>query len=502
MGSLQFHQVRTRFAPSPTGHLHLGNVHTALFAWLFARNAGGTFLVRFEDTDLERLIPGAEEAILEDLRWLGLDWDEGPDLGGAYGPYRQSERGDHYARAAARLLEAGHAYHCFCTPEELAERRAAALARGEPPRYDGRCRRLSRAEAARRRQELAAAGRQPALRFRLPDEEREIVIQDLIHGPTTFHTRDLDDFLLVRPNGVPLYNFAVVVDDWTMAITHVIRAEEHLSNTPRQVLLFEALGAPVPAFAHLPMLLGPGHRKLSKREQATTLRQYRDEGYLPEALLNYLALLGWSAPSGREFLSKQELVEAFTLDRVGKSAAVFDRERLAWLNREYLRQLGADDLWLRLCPFLEACGAPLIGAEEERERLRRAMQVFRGEVSTLAALARELQPYLRARRLVPEGEAAQLLLGADVPTVLARAEAILRLVPEEEWQPERLSVVLHRLPSELGWGVGKVFRPLRAALTGRSSGPELPVVLWLLGKELTLARLGAYNQVVSEDRAE
>lgn len=485
-------RVRTRFAPSPTGHLHLGNAHTALFAWLFARRNGGQFVVRFEDTDVERLVPGAEEEILEDLRWLGLDWDEGPDRGGPCGPYRQSDRLPLYAEAARRLVEAGAAYECFCSAEELAERRAAALSRGEPPRYDGRCRNLPPAERDRRRAELAATGRRPALRFRLPEEDREIVVRDLVHGTTVFHTRDLDDFLLVRPDGLPLYNFAVVVDDWSMGITHVLRGEEHLSNTPRQLLLFAALGAEAPAFAHLPMLMGPGRRKLSKREQAVALREYRTEGYLPEALLNFLALLGWSDPAGRAVLTPDELVQAFSLDRVGKAGAVFDPEQLAWLNRQHLRGLTPGGLWERLLPFVEPPeGLPWPPPEPERQRLENAAAVLREDVSTLSALAQALHPYLGAARPLSEPEADRLVQAEAVSAVLDRASAALGQLSELDWRPEPLSEVLHRLPAELGLRPGQVFRPLRATLTGRTSGPELPVAIWLLGRSLTLARLAA-----------
>jgi glutamyl-tRNA synthetase len=497
-------EVRTRFAPSPTGELHLGNVHTALFAWLFARRHGGRFVVRFEDTDLERQVPGAEQAILADLRWLGLDWDEGPDGGGPFGPYRQSERAAFYARAAEQLLTEGRAYECFCTPEELTERRASALEAGEPPHYDGRCRHLSPAEASRRRASLAAAGRRPVLRFRLPEGDRELVVEDLIHGPTVFHTRDLDDFVLVRPNGTPLYNFAVVVDDAAMAITHVLRGEEHLPNTPRQLLLFEALGMAVPAFAHLPMLLGPGRRKLSKREQAVSLRQYREEGYLPEALLNYLTLLGWSDPEGRELLTAADLRAGFSLERVSRAGAVFDPEQLTWLNREHLRRLAPGELWARLRPFLERATDPVRG--EEADRLRTAVEALRLETTTLAGLAGLLAPF---RDPAPEAEpeAARLLEGEAVPAILAATGTALGLLPPEGWQPERLAEALHRLPEALGLAAGKVFRPLRAALTGRASGPELPVTLALLGRDLSLARLdrvlsGGYNQAKGKDRAE
>lgn len=500
MESLAAGRVRTRFAPSPTGRLHLGNVHTALFAWLYARRQGGDFVLRFEDTDLEREVHGSEQAILKDLRWLGLDWDEGPDCGGPYGPYRQSDRSAYYAQAAEQLREAGLAYECFCTADELAERRAEALSRGEPPRYDGRCRDLSLAERRRKAEELKALGRRPGLRFRLPAEDREIVVDDVIYGPTRFHTRDLDDFLLVRPSGLPLYNFAVVVDDWTMAISHVIRGEEHLPNTPRQILLFEALGAAVPVFAHVPMLMGPGRRKLSKREQATTLEEYRDQGFLPEALLNYLALLGWSDPAGRELLSRQDLEESFALERVGRSAAVFDPERLGWMNREYLRRLAPDELWARLGPFLRLPEG-VLADEGTSGRLRRVAAALREEAPTLAALGEAVLPYAPTP-LGMEREAERLLSAEHVPGVVSRAASRLASLSGAEWRPEVLGEVLHQLPAELGLGVGKVFRPLRAVLTGRTSGPELPVMVSLLGRELTLERLDAYNRFKGDDRAE
>lgn len=481
--------VRTRFAPSPTGELHLGNVHTALFAWAYARRAGGSFVVRFEDTDAERLVPGAEEAILGDLRWLGLDWDEGPDRGGPYGPYRQTERLDLYAEAAGRLLAEGRAYHCFCSAEDLARRREEALRRGEPPRYDGRCRDLPAEEVHRRLAALEAAGERPALRFRLPDERRELVVDDLVHGPTAFDLADLDDFLLVRPTGMPLYNFAVVVDDASMAITHVIRAEEHLSNTPRQVLLFEALGAPVPRFAHLPMLLGPGRRKLSKREAATALGQYREAGYLPQAVLNFLALLGWSDPEGREFLSAAELCARFSLDRVGRSAGIFDPERLRWMNREYLRRLTPEALWAALCPFLARRGH--LAGDSGEERLRAAAFALREEAGDLVELAELLDPFWPGPSPAPDAEAAKALASEAAGPALRAAGTLLADLAEGEWSRPVLNERLHALPPVLGLGPGKVFRPLRAALTGRTSGPELALVLWLLGRDLALARLGS-----------
>ncbi|MBE3575202.1 MAG: glutamate--tRNA ligase, partial [Firmicutes bacterium] len=312
--------VRVRFAPSPTGYLHIGNVHTALFSWLFARHNGGRFVLRIEDTDVDRSEARYEAAILDELRWLGLDWDEGVDKGGPYGPYRQSERLELYAQYAQRLLDTGHAYWCYCTREEIEAQRDAALRAGRAPRYNGHCRRLSEAERRRREQ----AGIKPVLRFRVPDTGGDIVVEDLIRGPIRFSLADLDDFVLVRSNGVPLYNLAVTVDDLTMRITHIIRAEEHLSNTPRQILIYQALGEAPPVFAHVSMLLGPDRTKLSKRHGAASISEFRGQGYLPEAILNYLALLGWTPPGGQEILSVPEIIRQFDLGRVSHSPAVFD----------------------------------------------------------------------------------------------------------------------------------------------------------------------------------
>ena len=332
--------MRVRFAPSPTGHLHVGNARTALFNWLLARGSDGTFILRIEDTDVERSTRESEAAIIGDLRWLGLDWDEGPDIGGPHGPYRQSERLHVYQSYAKELLADGHAYYCFCSTAQLEAERQGALASGRPARYAGTCRRLTREQAEAR----VAAGERPAIRFRIP-EDRDVVFTDLVRGDVRFQTDVIGDPVIVRADGHPAYNFAVVVDDALMEVTHVMRGEDHISNTPRQILLYEALGFAPPAFAHLALVMGPDHSPLSKRHGATSVAEFRSKGYLPEALVNYLALIGWSPRDAgaasdehaSELLPADELARRFSLDAVGHSAGVFDEEKLAWVNRHYLK---------------------------------------------------------------------------------------------------------------------------------------------------------------------
>src|SRR5712692_7277056 len=324
--------MRVRFAPSPTGRLHVGNARTALFNWLLARGHGGTFILRVEDTDVDRSTVDSEAAILHDLRWLGLNWDEGPDIGGPRGPYRQSERLHLYGSYAMELLNAGHAYYCFCSIAQLDADRQTALAEGRPTRYAGTCRRVSREQAEAR----IAAGERPAVRFKVP-ENREVVLEDAVRGEVRFRTEVIGDPVIVRADGHPAYNFAVVVDDALMEVTDVVRGEDHLSNTPRQMLMYEALGFAPPRFAHLALVMGPDHSPLSKRHGATSVAEFRSNGYLPEALVNYLALIGWSPGGGDELLPIDELARRFSLEGVGHSAGVFDEEKLAWANRHYLK---------------------------------------------------------------------------------------------------------------------------------------------------------------------
>src|SRR5476649_1802730 len=370
--------MRVRFAPSPTGQLHVGNARTALFNWLLARGSGGTFIIRIEDTDVERSSRESEATIVRDLRWLGLDWDEGPDIGGAHGPYRQSERLHLYQSYAKELLTAKAAYHCFCSMAQLDAERQEALAEGRPTRYAGTCRRLSPEQAAAR----IAAGERPAIRFRVP-HERDVVLTDAVRGDVRFQTDVIGDPVIVRADGTPAYNFAVVVDDALMEVTHVIRGEDHISNTPRQILLYEALGFAPPIFAHLSLVMGPDHGQLSKRHGATSVAEFRAKGYLPEALVNYLALIGWSPGGGDELLPIDELARRFSLDHVGHSAGVFDEEKLAWANRHYLKIADPARLVALSLPYFEEAGVPMTPDERGIEFLASAMAIASASVDRL-----------------------------------------------------------------------------------------------------------------------
>src|SRR2546421_208353 len=370
--------MRVRFAPSPTGHLHVGNARTALFNWLLARGQGGTYIFRIEDTDADRSTRESEASIVTDLRWLGLDWDEGPDVGGPRGPYRQSERLHLYQSYATELLNAGAAYHCFCTVVQLEAERQEALAAGRPARYAGTCRRITREQAEAR----IAAGERPAIRFRVP-EERDVVFTDAVRGDVRFETDVIGDPVIVRADGHPAYNFAVVVDDALMEVTHVVRGEDHISNTPRQILLYEALGFTPPIFAHLALVLGPDHSPLSKRHGATSVGEFRSKGYLPEALVNYLALIGWSPGNDEELLPVEELARRFSLERVGHSAGVFDEEKLAWANRHYLKMSDPARIANLSVPFFQEAGVAMAPDVHGLDFLSVAMSMATASVDRL-----------------------------------------------------------------------------------------------------------------------
>lgn len=474
-------RIRARFAPSPTGLLHIGNVHTALFTWLFVRHHGGEFILRIEDTDRERSTAEYERLILEDLKWLGLDWDEGVDIGGPYGPYRQTERMQIYREYAELLLARGWAYYCYCTPEELAADRARSAALGEPPRYSGRCRNLTAAERAA----LEAEGRQPVLRFKTPPGE-VVVVKDLLRGEISFNTDDLDDFVLVRSNGVPLYNFAVTVDDLTMKITHIVRADEHISNTPRQILIYRALEAEPPEFAHVSMLLGPDRSKLSKRHGATSLREYKEKGYLPEAIFNYLATLGWSLPDDREIADREELIRLFDLSRVSRSPAVFDPEKAAWMNGVYLRQADLTVLTELALPYLREAGLLSEGAPVDLDWLQRVVDIGREGISCLSELPAAVELFFTAQPDY-DREALAILAHEGVREILRRFRD--SIATWDDFNPEAVREAMKEVPRAMGLGLGKAFKPLRVALTGRVSGPELYQVISLFGRDKVLARL-------------
>jgi glutamyl-tRNA synthetase len=460
--------VRVRFAPSPTGQLHVGNARTALFNWLVARGSGGTFVLRIEDTDAERSTRESERTMIDDLAWLGLTWDEGPDVGGPHGPYRQSDRQAHYAAAAERLAAAGRAYPCFCTPAMLDADRQDALAAGLPPKYIGRCRSLGADEIARRR----AAGERPALRFVVPPG-REVVVHDLVRGDVSFSTDVIGDPIIVRSDGSPAYNFAVVVDDGTMEISHVVRGEDHLSNTPRQVLIYEALGRTPPVFAHLALVLGPDHAPLSKRHGATSVAEFRARGYLPEALVNYLGLLGWSPGGDEEIVSLDEMARRFDVTRVGHSAAVFDLDKLAWINREYMKAAEPARLARRALPFFERDGRVGAASEAALDYVVSILPLAVGSVDRLDELSARV-----AFLFDWDAAAAAALVGAEpdgARAVAAWAEVLDGREPLVDRERFRAAAAVARERSGLKGRA--LFHPLRVAFTSESSGPDLDLAV-------------------------
>ncbi len=466
--------VRVRFAPSPTGRLHLGSARTALFNWLFARGQGGAMVLRVEDTDPERSVRALEDSILQDLRWLGLDWDEGPDVGGPHGPYRQSERGKVYREHARRLLEAGKAYPCYCTPEELEESKRRALERGHTPLYEGTCRELSQRERRLREEE----GRRPALRFRVPGGE--VAFQDLLRGRVRFPPGTLGDFIIMRSDGSAGFNFSVVVDDAAMGITHVIRGEDHLSNTARHVMLFDALACEVPVYLHHSLLMGTDGAKMSKRHGATGVGEYREMGYLAQALTNYLALLSWSPPEGREVLDAGELLRLFDIGGLSSSPAVFDRQRLDWLNGKHLRALPGDRLAAEAAPFAPAwAGHPHFALMVES---------VLDNLVTLGELPSYLEAY--AAPPPPDERAAAWLRGEAAAEVVAWAAEALQGFPLQSVEDaDGVIAGIKGHYADRGLKPKEVFMPLRVALTGRDRGPGLQYILAVLGREECLRRM-------------
>jgi nondiscriminating glutamyl-tRNA synthetase len=489
--------VRVRFAPSPTGQLHVGNARTALYNWLLARRHGGTFILRIEDTDQVRSTAASEQSILEDLRWLGLDWDEGPDIGGGAGPYRQSERLALYASHADRLLADRHAYRCFCTAEQLEADRQAALSAGHAPKYSGRCRALALSDVQAR----LANGDSSVVRFRVPDQ-RDVTFADVVRGPVTFSTDVIGDPVLLRSDGSPAYNFAVVVDDALMGVTTVVRGEDHIPNTPRQVLLYEAFGWTPPVFAHLSLVLGPDHAPLSKRHGATSVVEFRARGYLPEALVNYLALVGWSPGGGDELLPLDEMARRFSLDDVSHSAGVFDVEKLAWANRHYLKSADRARLCELSLPFLREAGqvtepdargmdwlsAVLPMATDAVDRLDqvpgRLRQIFGFDAA--AALERE---EIRAEFSTDGARAVVTALAADLATAPPLQDR------------EAFRAAAQRVRAVSGQKGKALFHPIRVALTGEAEGPELDLLVPAIDTGAELADAGLARIVSCRDRA-
>jgi nondiscriminating glutamyl-tRNA synthetase len=470
--------MRVRFAPSPTGQLHVGNARTALFNWLLARGSGGTFVLRIEDTDVERSTKESEAAILRDLRWLGLDWDEGPDAGGPCGPYRQSERLHLYESYAKELLGAGAAYYCFCSIAQLDADRQAAVAAGRPSLYPGTCRSLPPEQALAR----IGAGERPAIRFRVP-EHRDVVFTDVVRGDVRFAGDVIGDPVIVRADGHPAYNFAVVVDDALMEITHVIRGEDHISNTPRQVLLYEAMGFTPPVFAHLAMVMGPDHSPLSKRHGATSVAEFQSKGYLPEALVNYLALIGWSPRHGsgsaetNELMPIDDLARKFSLEAVGHSAGVFDEEKLAWVNRHYLKLAEPGRIAQLSIAHFNAAGIPMAPSASGLEFLAGAMAMATSSVDRLSQIPGRLKLLFDYDA---EGTLADPGIREEMNAPEARSVAVAlaeELAASPRLDRERFRAVANQVKARTGHKAKALFHPIRIVLTGRADGPELDLAI-------------------------
>jgi len=477
--------VRVRFAPSPTGYPHVGNIRTALFNWLFARRYGGSFIVRIEDTDVARKVEGAEKGILDSLRWLALDWDEGPDVGGDYGPYYQSQRLKMYKDAAEKLIEQGDAYYCYCSPERLDAMRSEQVKRKQPPGYDRHCRDLTPEERAKKEVE----GIVPVVRFKVP-LQGQTRFKDLIYGNVVFEHSTLDDFVLLKSDGYPTYHLANVVDDHAMEISHVIRAEEWVSSTPRHLLLYQALGFEPPEFVHHPMILGPDRAKLSKRHGSVSILDYRDQGYLSQTMFNFLALIGWSLDDKTEIIPRQTLVDNFSLERIGKTGAIFNREKLDWMNGVYIRSLSPDEFFEAAQPFLMsdiAAGEALI---ENEDYVREILPLVQERAKTLLEVV-ELTKFFFADGLEYD---TQMLIGKkmDAPsTISALKAAQQKLEPLKAFDTDSLEAVLRPLAPELGLKTGQLFSVLRVAVTGQTAAPPLFETMAVLGRERCLKRIAA-----------
>ncbi len=479
-------EVRVRYAPSPTGHLHIGNARTALFNYLFARHHGGKLIIRIEDTDVKRNVAGGEENQLTYLKWLGIDWDESVDVGGDYGPYRQTERLDIYRKYWEELLDKGLAYRCYCTEEELEQEREEQMARGETPRYSGKHRDLTPEQCAA----YEAEGRQASIRFRVP-EGRTYTFDDLVKGPITFQSETSGDFVIVKKDGIPTYNFAVVLDDHLMNITHVLRGEDHVSNTPRQLMIYEAFGWEPPVFGHMTLIVGENHKKLSKRDESVIqfIEQYDDLGYLPEAMFNFITLLGWSPEGEEEIFSKEELISIFDAKRLSRSPAVFDTNKLAHLNNHYIKQADPERIAKLAIPHLQKASRLPAELTPEQEAWAKALVALYQEQMTAASDIVELSDLFFRTHLELDAEAAAVLSGEQVPEVLsvflAKVEALA------DYTAENIAALIKEVQKETGHKGKNLFMPIRVALTGQTHGRDLNQTIYLLGRDRTIDRLKA-----------
>ena len=473
---------RVRFAPSPTGYLHVGGARTALFNWLYARRHGGVFVLRIEDTDVERSSADMVTGILDGMRWLGLDWDEGPEVGGPHAPYFQSQRLDQYRRMAERLVGHGHAYYCYCSPERLKEEREKAEARGEAWKYDRACLSL----AAERIAALEAAGMPRAIRFKVPPGRT--TFDDVVHGPIDFEHTNIDDFVVLRSDLHPTYHLSVVVDDVDMEITHVIRGDDHISNTPKHVLLFNAFGASPPRFAHVPLILGTDKKRLSKRHGATSVMEYQRLGYLPDVMVNFLALLGWSPGDDRELMSREELKEAFALEGISGGNAVFNPEKLDWMNGQYIARLSSEELAAHVEPLLRDAGMwPLDARHVDRAWLVRVLELLRPRAKRLTDFVDQARPFLRDTvEYEPDAVEKHLRVAGLQDHIEALVSTLRTTSPFDE---PHVEAAVRGAAAQRGMKAGSLIHAVRVGVTGRGASPGLFEVLTLLGPERTVARL-------------
>jgi len=477
-------KIRVRFAPSPTGMLHIGGARTALFNWLYARHYKGTFVLRIEDTDQVRSTKEAVNVILEGMKWLGLDWDEGPGKGGECSPYYQMQRLHLYQKYAEQLLKDKKAYYCYCTKEELAESREKQARENKSPKYDRHCLNLSQEDKKR----YEAEGRKPVIRLKIP--AKEIAFNDLLRGEVTFDGGLLSDFVIMKSDGIPTYNYAVVIDDALMKITDVMRGDDHISNTPKQIVIYEALGFDVPKFAHIPMIMGQDHAKLSKRHGATSVMEYKKMGYVPEALVNYIAHLGWSSGDEKEIFSKEELIKEFTLGKISKHAAVFSMEKLNWFNSEYLKKMSIDSLTKMLLPFLKE--ANYIENEEslsptKNEYIKEVLKLMQGRIKNFPQFI-DYADYFFVDKINIEPQAFDSVLNKEgVPGILRALEEELSAL--KYWDEKSIENAVREVASSLQIKGGKIIHPTRVALSGKKVGPGLFELMVVLGQDKTVKRL-------------
>ena len=476
-------EIRLRFAPSPTGYLHIGGARTALFNWLYARHYKGIFILRIEDTDQVRSTEEAVNVILEGMKWLGLDWDEGPGKGGEYGPYFQMQRLPIYQEYTEKLLKDKKAYYCYCTREELAESRGKQAKEGKSPKYDRHCLNINDEEKRRYEEE----GRKPVVRLKIPS--KTIVFNDLLRGEVSFEGELLSDLVIMKSDGIPTYNYAVVIDDALMNITHVMRGDDHISNTPKQILIYEALGFDIPKFAHIPMIIGSDHTRLSKRHGATSVMEYKKMGYIPEAVVNYIAHLGWSSGDEREIFFPEELIKEFSLDKISKHAAVFSMDKLNWFNSEYLKRRSIDSLTEMVIPFLKEANyiKDKELSEPKIEWLKEVVKLMQGRFKNFSQFI-DYADYFFVDKINIEPQAFQSVLNKEgVPDILQALKEKFSCL--ECWDEEGIENAVRRVAFSLKLKGGQIIHPTRVALTGKTVGPGLFKLMVLLGKENIIKRL-------------